>query len=257
MKTLFLAWQAPANRAWLPIGRLQFDGEHYQFVYLRGARDAKRLHGFQPLASFPRLEEVYESDELFPLFANRLPSRSRPDYDEYVECLNVPRDEHDPIALLSRSGGARVTDNLEVFPCPELDESGQYHIHFFAHGIRHLPRFSIERIGRLRPGDPLLLIHDFQNPHDPFALMLRTNDQFEGDRFIVGYCPRYLVPDTFELLTNCDTVAAVAVERVNPPPAPLQLRLLCNMTACWPEGFRPCRSDSFQPIATSEVSPLG
>jgi hypothetical protein len=257
MKTLFLAWQAPVHRKWLPIGRLQFDGQRFYFVYLRGVQEAREQYGFQPLASFPSLTEVYESDQLFPLFANRLPQRSRPDYDDYVEWLNLPRDEDDPIVLLSRSGGRRATDSFEVFPCPGPDENGQYHIHFFAHGLRHLPPASIERIGQLRPSESLLLMHDFQNPHDAYALVLRTNDRVEGDRFFVGYCPRYLNSDAFKILTESPRAAGVAVERVNPPPAPLQLRLLCSMTGCWPEGFRPCSSAVFQPIAATEMSSPG
>jgi len=254
LKTLFLAWQAPTDHQWLPIGRLTFGGGCYRFVYLQGASKAERLHGFRPLLSFPSLSEVYESDELFPIFANRLPSRSRSDYGDFVRWLNAPQDEDDPIALLARSGGRRVTDNFEVFPCPAPDENGQYHIHFFAHRLRQLPAAAIERIGSLQPGDRLLLMHDFQNPYDPSALALRTNGQREGDRHIVGYCPRYLLADAFEVLTRCPGLPEVAVEQVNPPPAPLQLRLLCNLTTCWPEDFRPCSNPEYQPLVATAMS---
>lgn len=248
MKTLFLAWQDPRSRSWFPIGRLSFDGSNYQFAYIKGAYIAQRDCSFTPLASFPKLEDVYEAQSLFPLFSNRLLSSSRPDYDEFTECLNVPQHKDDPIALLGRSGGRRTTDTLEVFPCPEPDDQGRYHIHFFVHGLRYLPDESRSRIDRLQQGDQLLLVHDFQNPHDSSALMLRTNDSFPGDRHLVGYCPRYLLDDAFRILQQCPNYPQVEVERVNAPPAPLQFRLLCNMTACWPEDFRPCSSESYQPI---------
>ncbi len=139
MRTLFLAWQDPLKRAWFPVGRFTHDGEAYQFAYIRGATKAGEKAGFRRLAAFPELEPVYESRELFPLFANRLPRPSRPEYAQFVQCLNVPRDEADPIALLARSGGRRATDSLEVYPCPEPDAEGLYHLHFLLHGLRHLP----------------------------------------------------------------------------------------------------------------------
>jgi hypothetical protein len=194
------------------------------------------------------LDAVYESDALFPLFSNRLLGRTRPDYGEFVACLNVPQDEDDPLALLARSGGRRVTDELEVFPSPERDESGNYHIHFFAHGLRHLPVAAIERIGDLKPGEHLLLLHDYQNPRDRLALALRTGDP---DPFLVGYCPRYVLGDALELLQEDPGRVQIAVERVNLPPAPLQLRLLCNMTARWPVGFIPYSGNDYRPIAVA------
>jgi hypothetical protein len=245
MKTLFLAWQDPQSRAWFPVGRLTHDGSKYQFVYTKAAQKAQADCGFQPLRTFPELEATYESDTLFPLFSNRLLSRSRPDYQDFVSWLNVPGHEDDPVVLLARSGGRRATDELEVFPSPEPDSEGQYRIHFFVHGLRHLPPASIEQINRLKPCDPLLLLHDFQNPRDRLALALRTDDP---QPILVGYCPRYLVDDAFEILRNDPDSVRVAVERINPPPAPLRLRLLCHMTARWPDGFVPYSSEKYRPI---------
>lgn len=243
-----VAWQDRESRSWFPVGRLTANEARYQFVYTRGAEEAQRECHFQPLEPFRSLTDVYESDELFPLFSNRLLSRDRPDYDLFVEWLNVPRHGDDPIALLARSGGRRETDTFEVFPCPEPDQAGLYHTHFFSHGLRHVSHDSINRIAQLQPGEPLRLFHDFQNRYDSGALGLRTDDSFHGDRYFVGYCPRYLQEDFFEVLQSCPEPPTVAVERVNLPPAPLQFRLLCNMTACWPEGFRPCSGERYQPL---------
>lgn len=250
MKKLFLAWQDPHSRRWFPVGRLTLNNGSYQFVYTCGAREAQEKCNFQPISMFPRLDRPYESEELFPLFANRVPSRSRLDYGQYVEWLNLPEHESDPLAILLRSGGRRATDTFEVFPCPEPDENGLYRVHFFVHGMNHLSSESITRISQLVPGERLLLLWDFQNPYDPSALMLRTNDKSPGDgyRHIVGYCPAYLLPDIFDVLGNCDEYPKVCVERTNPPPAPLQFKLLCNLTACWPAGFRPFSDKIYQPI---------
>ncbi|MBG1244169.1 HIRAN domain-containing protein [Nostoc sp. NZL] len=243
MKTLFLAWQDPKSRAWFPIGRLTFDGTKYQFVYTHGAVRAQDKHRFQLLYSFPDLNNVYTSVELFPLFSNRLMRRSRPDYKNYIEWLNIPEDEDDPVTILSRSGGRKVTDSFEVFPCPESDENGLYHIHFFAHGLRHLPTSATERINQLQTGELLYLANEFQNPYDPRALLLCTEDHY-----IVGYCPRYIVDDVFKLKNKNPALVKVHVERVNPVPTPLQLRLLCNMTAEWHEDFLPFSSQEYQPL---------
>ncbi len=255
MRTLFLAWQDPKGRAWYPVGRLRLDGGTYQFVYTEGACQANRAGNFQPFAPFKRFDLVYESNELFPLFANRVPPSSRPDYGAFVRYLNLPQDPDDPVAILARSGGRRATDSFEVFPCPERDVDGVYHIHFFAHGLRYLPSSSMERIAQLEPGEQLLLVPDPQNPHDPNALRLKTNDTLETDRHLVGYCPRYLTLDAFRVIGCCLEPPKVTVERVNPPPAPLQLRLLCNLTSCWPEEFHPFAGESYQPIVGDVVPP--
>jgi HIRAN domain len=252
LKILFLAWQDSKSRLWFPIGRLTFDGEKYQFVYTQGAKEAVSKCGFDPLLSFPRLNELYESTQLFPVFSNRLMPRSRPEYSDFVQWLNIPQHQDDPIAILARSGGQRATDTLAVFPCPEPDEEGRYHIHFFSHGLRHLPHCAIERINHFKPGDKLWLAHEFHNSYDPQALTLNTEDHY-----IVGYCPRYLNSEVFELLRQNPSLnpslVEVRVERVNQSPTPLQFRLLCNMTSQWSDEFRPFSKKEYQPL-TDELA---
>ncbi|WP_338022943.1 DNA-binding protein [Argonema galeatum] len=248
MKTLFLAWQDANSGDWFPIGKLTFDGKMYEFAYTKGILEAIEKCGFEPLYSLPDLNKVYRSVELFPLFSNRVLSRSRPNYKNFVELLNLPQHEDDPITLLARSGGQKATDKFEVFPCPERDENGLYHIHFFVRGLRHLPPGSLDRINHLRKNEPLLLVHDFQNRSDRKALMLRTNETFLGDLYPVGYCPRYLVDDAFNFIGQNPELVHIHVERVNPAPTPLQFRLLCNMTAPWPDDFHPFSSPMYQLI---------
>lgn len=241
LKTLFLAWQDAKSRCWFPIGRLTFDGEKYEFVYTRGVKEAEQ-YGFAPLLSFPYLKGVYTSTYLFPVFANRLMPRSRPDYADFIQWLNISQHEDDPIAILARSEGQRKTDTLTVFPSPELDEDGRYHLHFFSHGLRYLPKCSIEKINSFKPEEKLWLAHEFQNPYDSQALILNTDDHH-----IVGYCPRYLNKEVFELLVQNPNSVEVRVERVNESPAPLQYRLLCNLTAQCDKEFRPFSSQEYQP----------
>jgi hypothetical protein len=175
---------------------LTFNGKEYQFNYTKGVLEAKLECGFKPLPSFPDFSKVYTSQKLFPLFSNRVMPRSRPDYPEFVQWLNIPQHEDDPIALLARSGGKRVTDNFEVFPCPEPDENGRYRIHFFAHGLRHLPKPAIERINGLQVGELLYLAHEFQNRHDSSALLLCTERSLDcrllSALSLEGYFSNYL-----------------------------------------------------------------
>ncbi|HEY1755207.1 MAG TPA: hypothetical protein VGG72_07395, partial [Bryobacteraceae bacterium] len=116
MRTLFLAWQDPKSRQGYPVGRLDSSNQLYSFRYTKGAEQAATAAGFQPLASFPELRTVYVSEQLFPLFTNRVLRQSRPEYGDYLKWLSVPASERDPVVILSRSGGQRVTDTLEVFP---------------------------------------------------------------------------------------------------------------------------------------------
>jgi hypothetical protein len=251
MKTLFLAWQDQLSRLWFPIGRLTFDGTTYRFVYVKGAQEAQKQCGLEPLWLFPDLYGAYESIELFPLFTNRILRRSRPDYADFVQWLNIPLEEEDAITLLARSGGQRATDDFEIFPSPEQAEEGFYNLYFFIHGIQYRPPESQLRLQHLNSGDCLFLMHDFQNPYDNRALMIRTEDGYN-----VGYCPRYLLDDVFELLrqlSGTEQTVKVTVERVNLPPTPIQFRLLCKLTAAWPEGFRPFAGPIYQPIVESAV----
>lgn len=247
MNTLFVAWQDPNQRAWYPVGRLSFNDNRYQFVYTRGANQAKQKANFQYLPKFDNLDDIYESEDLFPLFSNRLPPRSRPDYNEFVHYLNLSADSNDLIEMLAISGGRRVTDALELFAYPELSENGFYELHFFVHGLRHFPEEVHKKVEKLAVGDRLLLLLDFQNQYDNYALALRTNGSSSG-RYLIGYVPRYLLPEAYKIIQNPDNFVNITVEKMNPSPAPLQVRLLCKLSTRLSGNFHPFDSDEYQPI---------
>jgi hypothetical protein len=247
IQALYVTWQDPATMRYIPIGRLIGglgpEQPEYEFCYLQGSHEANHL-GFDWLLSFPDLNAVYRSNEMFPLFQNRLMSPNRAEYREFVSNLAVDPDQIDLMAILMRSGGGRVTDSLEMFEVPRLSEEGNpFKTHFLAHGLRYLSESSQERILQLKPNDPLFIMSDCQNAADGDALALRTED-----RVIIGYLPRYLLGDATKLLRNCEVVECF-VAQVNPPPAPLQQRLLCRLEACWPNDFRPFAADSYKPIS--------
>ena len=244
---LYIAWRSggPTSGHWGPVGRLEHGASGYRFVYTSGART---MEGFQPFSGMPRLDEVYESEELFPLFANRLLSPSRPEYEAYLTWGGFdPREPPDPLALLGVTEGMRQTDSFEVFPCPPPLEDRSYSIKFFLHGVRWMPVEARERISGLVPGAWLGLMPDLSNPYDANAVAVRTDD--EGGAMMIGYVPRYLARDIRAMWRRGPSSPLdLAVERVNAN-APSQQRLLCRLDVALPEGFEPCSGEEYQPLA--------
>jgi hypothetical protein len=243
---LFVAWRSgdASHGSWGPVGRLEFDGRVFRFWYTQGARTQP---GFRPFAGMSDLNQVYEAETLFPVFANRLLSPSRPEYEAFLVWGGFdPNNPPDPIALLSVTEGIRQTDSIEVFPCPVPDAGGCYVNKFFLHGVRWMPAAALERISKLQPGERLYLMVDFSNEYDPNAMAVRTSDR--RDRFMIGYVPRYLAHDVRQLCAMCEpNFIRLFAERVNRD-APLQQRVLSRMQACWPAGFEPCSGPDYEPI---------
>lgn len=252
VKSLYVAWRsADPRQGWRPVGRLEFSDGVYRFRYTKGSEKP----GFAPFVGMADRDRVYESEQLFPLFANRLLSESRPEYEDFLQWGGFDATTRpDPISILGVTEGLRQTDAIEVFPCPHPDAEGCYLNRFFLHGLRWLPPAALERASRLLVDEHLRLFPDFQNKDDPHAVGMRT----DSERMIVGYFPRYLAHDVWELFRSCDVdFLRVTVVRVNPA-APLQNRVLCQLRACWPEGFMPCSSDDFQPLAApAGIVPAG
>ncbi len=248
MKSLFLAWQAPTDsvksRAWFPVGRLdaEADSPQYRFRYTKGAVKAKENLGFSPLLAFPDFERVYESDELFPLFKNRVISSKRTDFEEYIRWLDLDLGHADPISILSVSGGERVTDNLEVFPKVTADEAGRFNVRFFLHGLRHLGEKAMERASRLEVGEELRVLVELNNPATRLAVPLLTDDYQ-----MIGWAPRYLVDDLIKCVPHAPELSA-RVARINVDTAPLNQRILIDYSGRAPEGEQPMSTPDFKPL---------
>jgi hypothetical protein len=244
MNALFVAWRGgeAQSGAWGPVGRLEHDGRLFRFCYTRGAQT---LPNFRPFAQMENLHQVYESEELFPLFANRLLSSSRPEYEAFLRWGGFdPSNPPDPIAVLGVTEGIRQTDSVEVFPCPIPGADGCYVGKFFLHGVRWMSPAGLECINQLQHGDTLRIEREPTNPSDANAIAVFPSDS----KTQIGYVPRYLARDVGKLLHGCDPeFVGLFVEKINRD-APLQHRVLCRMHACWPEIFVPCSGDDFVPI---------
>ncbi len=230
---------------WSPVGRLEHDEGLFRFVYTEGA---ERLPGFRPFPEMDDLHGVYESESLFPLFANRLLSPSRPEYESFLRWSGFdPAQPPEPLALLGVTQGLRQTDWIEVFPCPTQTPEGRFTATFFLHGLRWMPPAAHERVASLKLNEELRLLLEIGNPADAQAVAVCTSDR-EG-RYLIGYVPRYLAADVRSLCETCDPdQIELAVRRVNPT-APLQQRLLLRFECCWPDGFDPCGDAAFKPLA--------
>lgn len=242
MKALFVAYQDTVSRTWTPVARLTHEGSLYRFAYTVGA---KNLSGFVPFGRMTELDAEYQSEEIFPLFKNRLLPKSRPEYADYLSWLGLTEVSHDAIEELARTGGLRATDTLELIPCPEPTSSNQYEVYFFCRGLNYLSADSQSRAANLQVNNALYLMSDMQNDSDEMALLLRTGDPVT----LVGYVPRYYSAEFSRLIGLVGRKnAKVTVEKVNPN-APIQYRVLCKLTAPWPANFEPCHSDSYEVVS--------
>jgi hypothetical protein len=229
MKSLYLAWQAPANsersKAWFPVGRLDADlngaeVSSCRFRYTGGAKRAQQEVGFEPLISFPEFNQDYHSGKLFPLFNNRVLSSKRADFEEFIDWLGLTREEADPISILSVSGGLRVTDKLQTFPKVETDDKGNFQLRFFAHGLRYLNKGAQEKATQLQAGEKLRIMVEVNNPATRLAVTLHSDDYT-----MIGWAPRYLVEDLVRCIPNAPEIEATVV-KVNHGHAPLNQSIL-------------------------------
>lgn len=242
MKALFIAWQDAKTRCWAPVGRLTHENGLYRFVYTRGAEKMPNVHRFGRMDD---LHKVYQSEALFPIFANRVLAKNRPEYQEYLKWLGLSEAQYDVLDELARTGGLRATDSLELFPCPEPTEEKNYEVHFFCRGLRHLHAENRQRASQLKPGERLYLMQDLQNSHDNMALLMRTGDPVT----LVGYAPRYYSAEFTQLInTTGPNQVNVTVEQVNRD-APEQYRVLCKLVSPWPANFSPCAKEEFEVLA--------
>lgn len=239
--TLFVSWQDPVSRLWHVVGRLTRARGEYRFTYTRGAK-ASRF--FVPFGQMAQLDTEYRSRELLPLFSNRVLPKSRPDYDEYLQWLELSPLDADPLVVLGRTGGLKTTDSLSMYPVPKPDIEGNYRVLFFCHGLRHVAEPALQRILQLQRGDRLYPMLDVQNANDHHAIALRS----DAPAALLGYCPRFFVRDFATLARVTKDAASISVIRVNND-APIQLRLLCEFRSLWPDNFSPCEGDEFKSLA--------
>lgn len=220
--TVYLAWQSPQTRDWHVVGALTEtkNPKGYEFHYTKGALNSDN---FVPFSGMEDLQKSYLSDELFPLFHNRLLSQRRPEYPKFIKWLGLSESEATPVNILARSGGMRGTDQLQMFSRIKIDSLGNFTHFFFLHGLSHLSKSAQKRVDNLVKGEHLYLCSDCQNKYDNQAVLVRADNPAE----IVGYCPRYFARDINRLL-ELSVYLNVTVEKIAED-APTNYRLMCKI----------------------------
>ena len=251
LRRLYVAWQDPESRAIEPVATLVQEASsrttRYLFSYLRRIHSLDR---FRPFTAFPETNHLYESETLFPFFANRILARRRSDYGRMMALLDLQL-EAEPFEILARSGARRATDHLEVFPEPEMDpRRGEGSCLFFVRGLRYVPGAE-QAIDNLAVGDRLRPLLDVQNEANLQVVLLTDNGQH-----LLGYVPDYLTAHLQTMIRACSPSAVrVVVEHVNSLDSPRHMRLLCRLTTCWPTGYRPFTDVGFEPLAQGIPGP--
>ena len=242
--SLYVTWRHPEGRIY-PVGLLSRHApnglETYRFVYLKVAES---LAGFPLLPGLRTPDKIYESGDLFPVFRNRQMPRRRPDYRDYLKKLGLTIDS-DPFEVMVRNEGRKLTDRIEVFAPPIRTDEGNLATSFFARGIRHREGAS-EAIAELHRGDLLVIADDPHNEVNSRAIFINTRDDKP-----VGWVPDYLVDTVHELrdLSGEDAISITA-EHVNPADVAPYMRLICRLTAPWPDYYEPLSGPQFQPIVS-------
>lgn len=242
-KKLILCWQDPIKKTWIAVGQLSYQNEIYSFRYTKSVKELRK-GSFSALLSMNDLNKEYNSKELFPFFVNRVFTKTRPEYNDYLEALGFESKNVTPMEEMSRSAGIRATDNFQLFPYPET-KNGRYEMHFFSRGVRHMEDSYIERSKKLNTSDSLKVMLDVQNNIDPKALLLCTSN---NPPEFMGYCPSFLCPDFNKLIKHYRKTPClfnVSVVKTNPN-ASAQLRLLCKVDCPLPDNFTPFSTQSIE-----------
>jgi len=108
----FVLHYHPAPQSSVTVGRLSFEGKVWTFTY---DDEYKRRTDLRPIEGFDDLDRVYQSSELFPFFAVRIPDVDRDDVKQTLEQYQLRNP--DPVDLL-RLFGRRVVSSpaFELLP---------------------------------------------------------------------------------------------------------------------------------------------
>ena len=89
----------------LDVGRLTLHDGTWHFEYVDAFRNNE---GVSPITDFPKLEEQYESDELWPFFLVRIPGLGQPAIRRVIRDENL--DKTNEAQLLKRFGKTTIVN---------------------------------------------------------------------------------------------------------------------------------------------------
>lgn len=97
----------------LQVGRLKFEGGKWEFRYAEAFRSQTEL---RPLTNFPDLDRVYVDADLWPFFAQRIPSLQQPAVKKFMAKRGLK--EVDQVTLLRCFGKRTVANPFELKALP-------------------------------------------------------------------------------------------------------------------------------------------
>ncbi|KAB1660536.1 hypothetical protein F8O07_00645 [Pseudoclavibacter sp. CFCC 13796] len=235
-RQLIVTWQNIDTRAIEPIGLLTNAGDEFRFEYFESA---KSVLGFRPFPGFKDFDHVYTAEELFPLFSSRVLSSTRPDYQEYVEKLDLQVSDATPWELLTRSEGKTAGDTIQLFPVPRR-RGQELELDVLIAGSRHMTKKKVipegaapvgnyppedfeSLLSEISPGDQLSLVRETDNNAGRAYARLVLKDTVDP----IGYLPDWIAKE-FEQHIDKGEVS-LTVTRVNPAQAGWHLRILGNL----------------------------
>ena len=108
---VYLLWKNKEHNHSYKVAELyKYDNKYYFKYILENVKDAIE-DGFTLLVAFPNVNAIYESPNLFAVFASRLPDERRPEIKNILETYNL--NNYDEFELLKKSGAKLPTDNYE------------------------------------------------------------------------------------------------------------------------------------------------
>lgn len=237
MSSVYIIWQDQYSKLWHPVAKLTRENGLFRLNYTKGAVSSSN---FIPFPKMDDLGKVYESNELFPFFQNRILPKSRPEFRSLISWLDMTIENFDPLEYLGVTGGVRKTDNYRILKLPEL-KNGKYVYDFLISGIHYIDDFSKNRVLKLKEGSELEFFFEDDNPVDKNAIALKDK---ETGAFI-GYCPRYLVNDFRKLIgDNSNKKATFKVKKINSD-APASYRVVCRFESADVDEYKPLMFEEY------------
>jgi len=183
------------------------------------------------MVEFPDIMAEYQASELFPLFANRVMSSRRSDYNEFVQLLGLEHSESPLFAfqILDRTGGRTAADRYRMFLEPEIAANQPFEIRFFVAGqSRDKHSQSGTKWASMKVGEELTLRTEPDNKFSKTAVQICLGD------FSLGYVPDYYAAEVVHRLLALGRQLVCRLVQVNPHGAP-QDRILVSVKGVWPD----------------------
>lgn len=194
LEKLWMIWKAPISRRRFIIGELSKNEKSYYFKYINPELEAAKENGFSYFPGFNNLSETYTSNNLFTNIETRLPNPSRPDYLEILNLYNLETDSTQ-MEILRATKGRLLTDNFEFVPPFDRNNKIEFDIAGTSH---HLIEKKVRDV--LRINDNLELKQEPDNKEDRYAIKILY--EFENEKILLGYVPRYYSKDLSYLLES-------------------------------------------------------